>query len=135
DELIATALQMRDDFLPLREWLKTFQNAMSTGDKASMLKHRKALDSVSEYVDRKIGTGSKASPITMSAGIGIFKISYQGHPIENLRNQFGVRATLNQLIFGSTGKSEIRKFLQMFDEKASAVGLEVERAFASGPGS
>lgn len=131
DELIFTALQMRDDFLQLREWLKTFQNAMSKNDTASMLKHRKELDSVGDYVDRKIGKGSKASPITMSAGIGIFKISYQGHPLEDLRNQFGVRATLNKLIFGGTGKPEIRKFVRMFDEGNSDIGFEVERAFTS----
>lgn len=130
-ELISTALQMRDDFLPLREWLKTFQNAMSADDTAVMLKHRKELDSVSEYVDRRIGKGSNVSPITMSAGIGIFKIAIQGHLLEDIRNQFGVRATLNRLIFGSPGKSEIRKFVRMFDEKGSGVGLEVERAFTA----
>lgn len=133
DELISTALQMRDDFLPLREWLKTFQNAMGADDAAGMLKHRKELDSVSEYVDRRIGKGSKASPITMSAGIGIFKLSVQGRPLEYVRNQFGIRATLNKLIFGGSGKAEIKKFVGFFDEQRSAVGMEVERAFTVQP--
>lgn len=129
NQMISTALQMRDDFHSLRCWLKMFQNAMSDDDTKSLLKYRRELDSVSQYVDKKIGYGSASAPVTMEAGMGIFKIAMQGNPLENIKNQFGVRATLNKLIFGSPGRTEIKKYVRMFDEQGSEIGYDIERSF------
>jgi hypothetical protein len=128
-QLVSTALQMRDDFQSLRDWLKMFQDAMSNDDTQGLLKYRKQLDSVSQYIDKKIGLGAKSAPVTMEAGMGVFKIATHGNPLENIKNQFGIRATLNKLIFGSSGRSEIRKYITMFGERGSEVGFEIERAF------
>lgn len=129
DQLITTALQMRDDFQSLRDWLKVFQNAMSADDAKSLLDYRKQLDSVNQYIDAKIGFGAKHKPITMEAGMGIFKIATQGNPLENLKNQFGVRATLNKLVFGGAGSAELKKYVTMFGERGSEIGYEIERHF------
>lgn len=129
EQLISVALQMRDDFSSLREWLKMFQNAIAGDDASKLLAYRKELDSVSQYVTNKIGVGSPNSPVTMEAGIGIFKISIKGNPIESLKNQFGIRATLNKLIFGSNGKPEIVKYTRMFGERGTPIGYELERQF------
>lgn len=129
EQIISVALQMRDDFQVLRDWLKMFQNAMGADDAKSLLEFRKQLDSVSDYIDKKIGLGSKTNPVTMEAGVGIFKFVTQFNPIETLQNQFGVRATLNKLIFGGTGLAAIRRYIRMFDEQGTAVGYEIESAF------
>lgn len=128
-QMISTALQMRDDFQSLRDWLKMFQNAMANDDSKSLLEYRKQLDSVSDYIDKKIGYGAKSQPVSMEASMGIFKIATQGNPVENLKNQFGVRATLNKLVFGSVGASALKKYVRMFDEQGSEVGFEIERTF------
>ena len=132
EQLVQTALELRSDFQGFRDWLKMFQNAMAEDDTDSLLKVRMQLDSVSQYVDKKIGSGSSNNPVTMAAGMGIFKIAAKGSPIEDLKNQFGIRATLNKLIFGSSGKSEIRKYVNMFGEKGSELGYEIERSFTHG---
>jgi predicted metal-dependent enzyme (double-stranded beta helix superfamily) len=129
-QLIHTALQMRDEFQSLRDWLKMFQNAMSNDDTESLLKYRKQLDSVGQYIDKRIGFGAKSAPVTMEAGIGIFKIAMQGNPLESMRNQFGIRATLNRLIMGGSGRSELRKYTSMFGERGSGIGYEIERFFS-----
>ena len=72
NQMISTALQMRNDFQSLRDWLKMFQNAMSDDDTKSLLKYRGQLDSVSQYVDKKIGYRAASTPVTMEAGMGIF---------------------------------------------------------------
>lgn len=131
EQIISIALQMREDFQDLRTWLKMFQNAMSTDDTEALLSYRKQLDSVSSYIEKKIGNGSAADPVTMEAGMGIFKIATQGNPIENIKNQFGVRATLNKLVFGGAGRMEIKKYVKMFGEKGSDVGYEIERHFTN----
>lgn len=130
EELIKVGLQMRDDFLELRSWLKEFQNAMADDDTHEQIKFRRQLDSIEAYVNQKIGTGSKNSPVTMEAGMGIFKIASNQNPVESIKNQYGVRATINKLIFGSSGKSEIRKYVKMFGEAGTGLGYEIENHFA-----
>ncbi|EKO3393138.1 hypothetical protein KW461_02250 [Vibrio fluvialis] len=127
--LIGTALQMRQDFAKFREWLKLFQNALSEDNLKEVANYRKQLDSVSEYVNSKIGLGSANKPVTMEAGVGIFKMVTQANPVNTLKNQFGVRATLNRLIFGSNGKQEIKKFTSMFEQRGTAVGYDIEQHF------
>lgn len=129
EQLISVALQMREDFKDLRTWLKTFQNAMVSDDTNELINYRKELDSIDEYVNQKIGTGARNSPITMEAGMGIFKIASSKNPIESVRNQFGVRASINKLIFGSNGKSEIKKYVKMFGEAGTGLGYEIENHF------
>lgn len=128
-QMISTALQMREDFQSLRDWLKIFQNAMSNDDTKNLLKYRRQLDSVSQYIDKKIGYGAASTPVTMEAGMGIFKIAMQGNPLESIKNQFGIRATLNKLIFGSAGRTEMKKYIRMFGEQGSEIGYEIERSF------
>ncbi|MGU5766821.1 hypothetical protein [Aeromonas allosaccharophila] len=128
-QLIDIALEMRNDFLKLREWLKQFQNALSNDDIHEINNYRKQLDSVSQNVSAKIGLGVSSKPVTMEAGMGIFKIATQANPINSLKNQFGVRATLNKLIFGSNGRPEIKKFVKMFDQHNTGIGYDVERHF------
>ena len=130
EQIISTALEMRDDFKSLRDWLNRFQKAVSTGDSKSLLKHRRELDSVSEYIDKKIGYGSSNNPVSLEAGIGIFKIAVHGNPIESIKNQFGIRARLNKLILNGTGKAEIQKFVKMFGESGTETAYEIERSFS-----
>ncbi|EPE8512765.1 MULTISPECIES: hypothetical protein [Vibrio] len=128
-QLIDVALQMRQDFAKLREWLKLFQKALSEDNLQDITNYRRQLDSISEYVNSKIGLGSAQKPVTMEAGLGIFKMVTQANPINTLKNQFGVRATLNSLIFGSNGKQEIKKFIEMFEQRGTAVGYDIEQHF------
>lgn len=71
----------------------------------------------------------QVSHVTMEAGYVIFKIVLQGNPIEQIKNQVGGRANLNKLIFGSNGKSELAKHVQMFGEQDTLVGYELQHHF------
>lgn len=126
-QMISIALQMRDDFKPLRDWLKHFQDAMSNEDTQSLMNHRSELDSISQALHNKIDNNS-SSPLTMEAGIGIFKIAMPDDA-DTLKNQFGIRSTLNNLSFGEAARQPIKKYLAMFDERDSEIVKEIEGAF------
>lgn len=131
DQFISTALQMREDFKSLREWLKMFQEAISEDNTHDLLAFRKQLDSVNEYVNKSLGLGSSSQPVTMEAGFGFFKLAIRANPVEAIKNKFGIRATINNLIFGSNGKSEIAKYAQMFDERGTSIGYALEHHFTA----
>lgn len=128
-QIIEIALQLRDEFQPLREWLKAFQNALTDDDLHTINQFRKQLDSVSRHVNNKVGLGSADKPISMEAGLGIFKFSTQFDIKNSIQNKFGIRATLNKLIFGSNGKQEIKKFIKMFGQQGSPIAYEIEQHF------
>ena len=130
-DFINLAIELRDEFLDLRTWLKQFQNAMSEGEQSELLKYRAELDSVADHVSSRIGSGVSSRPIAMEANLSIFKMIFSGNPINSIKNQFGVRATLNKLIFGRNGRQEMAKYIQMFGETGSAVGYELQQHFAS----
>lgn len=132
DQIISVALEMRNDFKDLREWLKIFQNSITLEDTQELLKKRKELDLVAEHVSTKLGLTDSKSSSSLEAGIGIFKLSLgMGNPINYLKNQFGVRATLNKLIFGSSGKKELEKYVDMFDAKGTGIGYDIQHYFSS----
>lgn len=79
----------------------------------------------------KLGLNYEESNSSLEVGIGVFKLSLGiGGPINFLKNQFGVRATLNRLIFGSSGKKELEKYVNMFDAKGTGIGYEIQHYFS-----
>lgn len=98
-ELIHVALQMREDFSQLRDWLKLFQNALSEDNVKEIANYRRQLDSISEYVNSKIGMGSIQKPVTMEAGVGIFKMVTQANPVNTLKKSIWYKSNFEQFDF------------------------------------
>ncbi|KRT56880.1 hypothetical protein [endosymbiont of Ridgeia piscesae] len=129
DEMISVALQLRDEYQELRNWLGCYQQALSDGSYKDILKFKKILLSISQYIDSKIGIIDSNSP-TFTASIGVLKVALKGQPVNALKNQFGVRSMVNNLIVSRTGNSDLKKFLNFFGQKKTTVGLNVLENFA-----
>jgi len=92
NDLITVALQLREDYQELRHWLRLYQQALTEGDYYNNIdKYQKILHSISLYIDSITGNKDSNSP-TFTARIGVLKLAIKGNPINNLKNQFGVRA-------------------------------------------
>lgn len=129
-DIPAVALQVRQDYAELRHWLGLYQRSISSGDYKDIQKHQKILSSISQYVDsfmRKAGPDTA----TFTAGIDILKIAFKGSPINTLHNQFGVRAMINKLILGASGRAELRKLLKFFGHHNTSIGMKVIEHFSS----
>ncbi|MGD2117920.1 MAG: hypothetical protein PVG66_06160 [Chromatiales bacterium] len=128
NDLIAVALQIREEYQELRNWLGCYQQALSDGTYMDISKFQKILHSISQYVDSKMGALDPNAP-TFTAGIGVLKIAKKGHPINHIKNQFGVRSMINNIIFSKTGNADLKKFLKFFDQQNTTVGLKVIDTF------
>lgn len=129
NDLIRIALQIREEYQELRNWLRYYQQALSDGSYKDILKFQKILKSISSYIDSMAGiTDSNAA--TYTAGIGVFKIAMKGQPINAIRNQFGIRSMINKLIVGRSGTTELKKLLSFFGHRNTAVGLNVVEHFS-----
>ena len=128
-DLIPVALQLRNEHKELRDWLRQYQNAISSDVQWGTQKFEKILKSISSYVDTKMGIVDPNSS-TFCVSIGVLKISKKGRPIETLKNQFGIRSIINKLIINEEGQSELAKYLNFFGHKKTAVGLKVVDHFS-----
>jgi hypothetical protein len=131
-DLVTTALQLRDEYQELRNWLGCYQSAINNDDFSEVAQYQEILHSISKYVDSKIGAADSNAP-TFTAGIGVLKIAIKGDPVNAIRNQFGVRSMVNKLILSKSGTADLKKFLGFFDQKKSAIGLKVTEHFSGMP--
>lgn len=130
-DLFVVAMQLRETFTELRQWLNQFQNAIDNEDVADMLRYEKVLSSVSSYVDQRI-SGNGAERMEMSVNLSYLSLTlFKGDPINHIRNQLGIRSTINSLIFDKPGRQALKKLLHFFGEENSSAGINVYQHFAS----
>ena len=91
--------------------------------------NQKILHSISQYTDSKMGVIDSNAP-TFSASIAVLKIAMKGQPINIIRNQFGIRSMINNLIVSESGNADLKKFLKFFEQQNTIIGLKVIDSFA-----
>lgn len=128
DDFIKVAIQMCSDFSELRAWNKSFQEAITEDDINRIGEYHKLLGSITNHIESKLGEVKKGK-ISLSAGIGIFKVACNGDPVNDAMNKFGVRAAVNEVIMENSGKKELEKFCQIFNAKGSEMEFELKQHF------
>lgn len=127
-DLIPAALQLRSSFTGLRNWLGAYQIALDKDDFHSIKAQQQLLKSVDQYVTAETGT-SWADRATLKAGLSAVELSLGVKPLNQLLNRFGVRSTINRLIFQPNGREQLTKLLRLFDHENSRTGVAVARHF------
>lgn len=127
-DLIPTALQLRSNFAGLRSWLGAYQVELEKDDFASVKRQHRLLKSVVQYVSAEIGV-SWTDRATLSAGLSAVDLSLEFKPLNFALNRFGVRSTVNHLIFQPGGREHLNKLLRLFDHENSKTGVAVVRHF------
>jgi len=130
-QLLPIALQLREEFQGLREWLREYQQAITSGDPSEREPFEKILRSISTFADSRSGKVDPNTP-TFTVGLGVFKVALKADPMEFLRSKFGVRANANRLLFSGSGTSELSRLLGFFGHRHSPLALKLFEHF-SGP--
>lgn len=133
-DLIKVALQFRDEFAELRAWMAQFHEALASGSYTDIGKHQKLLSSVSSYIDSKMGIADPGAQ-TFTVGIDFLEIFSASieipvNPLNSIRNRFGLRATMNDLILNGPGRASFNKYLSLFDEQHSQLGAHLTACFS-----
>ena len=127
-QLLPVALQLREQYQELRDWLGEYQEAVTVGDPTEQARFEKALRSVSKYIDSKIGLADTNAP-TFTVGVSVLKIAFKTGPIEFIKNQFGVRANANRLVLSGSGLEELNRLLGFFGHRHSALAAKMFEHF------
>jgi hypothetical protein len=129
-QLLHIAMQIRDSFQGLRDWLAEFQLAITSEDFFNRESFEKILRSISTYIDSLKGSVDPNAP-TFTAGVGALKVATKQNPLERLKNKFGIRANANRLILSGAGVEEFNRLLGFFGHRHSALGIKLFEHFRS----
>ena len=125
DDLFKVALQLRDQFKDLREWLKQFQEALDNEETKAISKHIKVLESVQKNIESKYSSNENEN---LNLGFDFLSLSPSISiplPINRFKNRVGVRSTINDLILAKAGRSSVKKLLKLLGEENSKLGKHV----------
>ncbi|MHB1140802.1 MAG: hypothetical protein ACYC1T_03445 [Sulfuricaulis sp.] len=125
DDLISVAVQLREKYRKLREWLKTVQNAVDTEDAKKISKYKKTLNAVAKDINRAVSADSGYGKISLKIGYEIPSVNVTLLNLQGMLGRFGTRAILSQQVFAERGEKSLKKLLKMFDEEITSVGLAV----------
>lgn len=115
EQLIFNAIQLRDKYSRLRQWLKEYQDVLDNEDIQAMIKKKKFLDSVARNIETLASSEDKGNTkITLGVTWLVIKLS-KSINVESLKNRFGVRGMLNRLMFQRRGRSSLEKLLTFFE--------------------
>lgn len=115
--LLPAALELRQDYAPLRRWLDDYQSTLDAEDLKGKRRHEDVLRAVegriagtpreADFGSTSVGTGSLL-PVPLSARIPIPKKGL-------IRHRVGVHALLNRMVFTPRGESSLKKLLRSME--------------------
>jgi len=125
-DLVATALQLRDSYKSLREWLGELQRDLSSENTRELMAHKKHLQGISRHLE-SLSAVAPAGDTTVQFGFGFVRAGFKvGSPFNDLKNRFGMRAEINRLVLAPAGMNAIDKLLVMLGEKSSEYGRKLK---------
>jgi len=125
-DLLKIALQLREQYASLRQWLSEFQTALDTSDTHDLLAREKLLQSVARHIDAHC-SAFPVGDTTVQIGVDWLKTTFKsGDPINSAKNLVGVRALMNRLVLAPAGGGIARKLAKLFGEEKSRLGRELE---------
>jgi hypothetical protein len=121
EQLIPTAINLRERHSELRAWLASYQAAIDEENESKQMKHERLLRDLSRSLQNRYGADSGGS-----TGISISVAFIQGAipraMVDRLVNSFGVRSTLSKLVLAPRGQKAMKRLLTMLGENNSSLG-------------
>jgi hypothetical protein len=124
DDLLLSAIALRDKYKKLREWLSVYQHALETEDERKLLSNDKLLKSIAKSVEASCGA-DETSSTNISLSVGFFSLSIPVPSPSSATSRFGIRSALTNLVMQSQGENAPRKVMKIFGEEKSSFGRDL----------
>jgi hypothetical protein len=117
-QFIETALALREEYRPLRNWLRDAENAIDRGDMMSIRKIENMLDKVGTAGFGDFFNNDKGTSISID--ISSFGLTIP-IDISAARNLFGVRAMMNRMVFAESGHYALSRYCRLLSLTGSSL--------------
>lgn len=124
EQLLPSALNLRDKHVELRRWLAEYQAALDVEDEGQQLKYERVLRDISRSLQAQYGA-KDAGGTGVSISTSFFKLDLPKSLVDRVSNSFGVRSTLCNLLLAPRGLKATEKLLAMLDEGKTLLGRDV----------
>lgn len=127
ENLLEVAVQMRERYRTLREWLSEFQDALSAEDISEIQGRHRMLSQLGMALDgQSLGDTLGITTVQMGA-TALPKLTFKvGALVNSIRNQFGVRAQLNRILLTEPGSKAVKRLCGFFDQSNGKYALDLE---------
>lgn len=125
---IETAIRLRDEYRPLRDWLREAESAVDRDDTTAIQKNDKVLreigrSGISAVID-------ESSSATLSVNIGFLSFSVPIN-VRGISKLFGAKAVMNKMVLGETGRSALRRYCDLLGVSDSPIDHELHENFGT----
>lgn len=129
-KLIPAAIELRESYSDLRQWLRVLQTALNKGDAREVIAKQKPLLSVAKYLAR-FSAGDSAGDVSVQLGVSwLPKVTMKpGAVINRMHVHFGVRAHIRRLALTPQGRGSFRRLLRLLGEEHTSRGAALENDF------
>lgn len=124
EQLLPAALNLRDQLAELRLWISEYQDAIDEEDERRQLRFEKVLRDISRALQTQYGA-RETGGTGISISTAFFQLDLPKSLIDRVRNSFGVRSTMCDLVLAPRGAKALEKLLAMFGEGKSLLGRDV----------
>lgn len=131
DDLLTTALHMRDRFADLRQWLSEFQHALDAEDVKEIRGRQKLLSELIRAIDGKTPDDVLGVSTVQLSVTEWLKVNLKPSALTTIRNRFGVRSQITRLLLTEPGLKAVRRFCGFFEQRQSLHALNLERDLQS----
>ena len=120
EQLVPTAISLRERHSELRSWLARYQAAIDEEDESKQMKHERLLHDLSKSLQNRYGAdGGGSTGISISAAF--IQIPVPKAIVDRVVNSFGVRSTLSKLVLAPRGRKAMEKLFAMLGENNSSL--------------
>ena len=121
DDLLRVAIEARDRYAPLRQWVAEFQAAIDREDAHDIVDRRRLLESVGQYVKTGVAD-AKFGSTSVGINLGIFSATKPVPGPGDVAHRVGIRGTLNGLVLTPAGAAASKKLVALLGEEHSTLG-------------
>lgn len=128
DDLVTVAVQLRDKYRKLREWVAEFQAALDVEDVKEIRSRQKLLSDLAAALEGK-APEDLLGGTTLQLGITDWlKLTVKPAALVSaIQNRTGVRAQLNHILLSPPGLKAIRRLFGFYDQANTKLALDLER--------
>ncbi|TGK42712.1 hypothetical protein [Leptospira andrefontaineae] len=125
-EIIPSAMETREKYTKIREWIGEYQTAVELENPSSLSKFRKTLDSVAQDLEKmRKGTDMGNTKV----GLSFISLDFPLPKMPDYRKYWGIRGALNKLSLSRKGDKSLTKLLNWLDCPESGESEKIRKYF------
>ena len=127
-DFVESAIRLRNEYRPLRDWLSDAETAIDSGDARAIQKIDRALDGIGRSGIAAVIDETSKTSLSINMGFLSFSIPVS---IEGVGKLFGAEAVMNKMVLGGASQSALQRYCDLLGVAGTPIERELQENFGS----